>query len=84
MSRDDGKMLIFSDLYTSVEQVKDDGYDAAKINLNKYLDELSSLQIKRYNLMNVDGDTKDIEEKIKSLNDKVDTILFCYPGIEQY
>ncbi|WP_228636118.1 hypothetical protein [Clostridium perfringens] len=84
MSRDDGKMLIFSDLYTSIEQSESDGYDKAKEDLNKYLDELSSLQMRRYSLMNVGGDTTEIEEKIEVLNEKVDAILFCYPGIEQY
>lgn len=84
MSRDDGKMLIFSDLYTSIEQSESDGYDKAKEDLNKYLDELSSLQMRRYSLMNVGGDTTEIEEKIEVLNEKVDAILFCYLGIEQY
>ncbi len=84
MSRDDGKMLIFSDLYTSIEQSESDGYDKAKEDLNECLDELSSLQMERYSLMNVGGDTTEIEEKIEVLNEKVDVILFCYPGIEQY
>lgn len=84
MGRDDGKMLIFSDLYSYIEQSEEDGYDMAKESLEQYLDELSSLQNQKYSLMNAGKDITEIEEKIQALNDKVDNILFCFPGIEQY